>query len=334
MMNLYPPSAHDQYKKVKLTYSSSIEAACEEIKKACKGLGTDEKALVKVIGSRSPNDRALIAYRYKEKYNEALKDMLKGETSGDFGFLLQLLAVPLPEAEAYILHKAMAGAGTTESLIYPIIMGRTNDEMEILKKTFFEVYNKDLAVALNSELSGDFRKVIMAALQAPVVEYKSSFHTKAKAEEDADKLYKAGQGKWGTDEEGFLKVLLSSPVKHLEEMDSIYKQKYKNDIKTAIVKEFTGDAENALVYFIRMALDKKNYLAEFFESTMKGIGTDEKGLSAALVRFHPFLSSIKGEYESKYKTSLKERIKGETSGDFRDLLVAVIDAPTTAPASA
>jgi hypothetical protein len=45
------------------------------------------------------------------------------------------------------------------------VIGRTPEEMALLKKTYFEKYNKDLGVVLNSELSGDFKKVIMAAVQ-------------------------------------------------------------------------------------------------------------------------------------------------------------------------
>jgi hypothetical protein len=37
--------------------------------------------------------------------------------------------------------------------------------MNILKKTYFNLHGKDLAVTLSSELSGDFKKVIMALLQ-------------------------------------------------------------------------------------------------------------------------------------------------------------------------
>ncbi|DAZ93218.1 TPA: hypothetical protein N0F65_001570 [Lagenidium giganteum] len=300
--------------------------------KACKGLGTDEQALIDVLGSKSPEDRSLIAYRYKELYKKELKDLLKSETSGDFGYLLQLVSVPLPEAEAYVLYHACKGAGTSEQLVYPIIMGRTNEEMTILRKAFFDLYNKDLAVLLDSELSGDFRKAVMAALQSPMVEYNSSFHTKAKAEEDAEKLYKAGQGKWGTDEETFIKLLVSSPPKHLAHMNEIYLKKHNNGIKVAVEKEFSGDAKKALLYFVRLSLEPAEFLAEHFESTMKGFGTDEKGLSAALVRYHAYLPAVRNEYVKKYGKSLKDRIHGETSGDYRKLLEALLEAPTSAPA--
>lgn len=327
-INLYPPSAFDVYNNKKLTFSSGCDKVCEEIKRACKGVGTNEAMLIKMLGNRSPNERALIAYRFKELFHEELKDQLKSETSGDFGFLLQLLAVPLPAAEAYILHKATAGAGTSEELIYPIIMGRTNEELQILRKTFYEIYQKDLAVVLDSELSGDFKTVIMTALQAPVVEYKASFHTAQKAEEDVDKIYKAGEGKWGTDEEGFVRVLFASPPKHIQTMNEIYAKKHKHGLAEAAKGEFSGDAGAALVFHIRLALEPTKALAEYFESTMKGVGTDERGLASAIVRYHAYVKEISATYEALYKTTLTDRIKGEVSGDYGELLLKELEAPS------
>lgn len=49
-----------------------------------------------------------------------------------------------------------------------VLLGRTNDELNVLKKTYFDKYNEDLAVLMDSELGGDFKKVIMAALQVRI----------------------------------------------------------------------------------------------------------------------------------------------------------------------
>lgn len=46
-----------------------------------------------------------------------------------------------------------------------VLLGRTNDEINVLKRTYFETYNEDLSVLMSSELGGDYKKVIMAALQ-------------------------------------------------------------------------------------------------------------------------------------------------------------------------
>ncbi|KAJ0408808.1 hypothetical protein P43SY_000704 [Pythium insidiosum] len=328
MLNLYPPSAHNVYGGAKLTYPPEIDAACQEIYKACKGLGTDEKTLTNVLGTKSPETRYLIALRYKELFNKSLKDLIKSETSGDYGRLLALLTVPLPEAEADIIRHATKGAGTTEKYLFPVLMGRTNVEINILKKTYFDLYNQDLGVLLNSELSGDFKKSILAAIQGSMVDYSPEFHTQKKAEDDADALYKAGEGKWGTDEETFIKIVVTSPPQHLRNVNAVYTKKHNNTIIRAVEKEFGGDAKKALLFLVRMVLEPLELLAEHFESTMKGFGTDESGLSYALVRYHCVLPQIKEAYKKIYKKDLRERIHGETSGDFRALLLNLYDAPT------
>ncbi|OQR84013.1 hypothetical protein ACHHYP_14023 [Achlya hypogyna] len=58
---------------------------------------------------------------------------------------------------------------------------------------------------------------------------------------------------------------------------------------------------------------------------MKSIGTDEYGLSATLVRYQHLLPQINQAYHATYGTPLKERIHGETRGDYRKLLLAVLD---------
>lgn len=57
----------------------------------------------------------------------------------DFGTALQFLAVPSDEAECDMIKQACKGAGTDELLLYPIICGRTNTEIDLLKKKYYKV---------------------------------------------------------------------------------------------------------------------------------------------------------------------------------------------------
>jgi hypothetical protein len=328
MLNLYPPSAHNVYKGVQNSYPPEVDAAAQQVHEATKGFGTDEKLLTAVLGSKTPDQRFLIAERYKALFNTTLKALVNSETSGAYGKLLSLISVPLPEAEAEILYTACKGAGTNEGLIYPVVVGRTNVEINILKKTYFDLYNEDLSVRLNGELGGDFKKVIVASLQGALVDFNASFHTAAKAEEDADALYAAGQGKFGTDEEAFIKIIVTSPPEHLRNINAVYAKKYNYTVIKAVDKEFGGDAKKALLFAVRLVLEPLELLAEYFESTMKGFGTDEDGLSAAVVRYHIVLPQIKEAYKKAYKKDLKDRIHGETSGDYRTLLEMIVDAPS------
>lgn len=326
MLNLYPPSAHNVYKGVQNSYPPEVDAAAQQINEATKGFGTDEALLTAVLGPKSPDQRFLISERYKALFGTTLKALVNAETSGPYGKLLSLISAPLPEAEAEILHSATKGAGTSEKLIYPVVVGRTNVEINILKKTYFDLYSEDLTVRLNSELGGDFKKVILASLQGALVDFNASYHTAQKAEEDADALYAAGQGKFGTDEEAFIKIIVTSPPEHLRNLNAVYAKKYNYTVIKAVEKEFTGDAERALLFAVRMILEPLELLAEHFESTMKGFGTDEDGLSSDIVRYHIVLPQVKEAYKKLYKTELKDRIHGETSGDFRALLEMLLNA--------
>ncbi|TMW58724.1 hypothetical protein Poli38472_010283 [Pythium oligandrum] len=313
------------------TFPEHVENACLAIRDACEGLGTNEEAVIAAITSVHEMDRELIVHRYKQIYGEELTEVLKSETSGDFRFLLRLLSMPLHHMEAWVLREATKGLGTTERLLYPIVVGRTPAEMNLLKRTYYDLFNEDLGVLMDSELSGDFRKVITAAVQAQVVPFKDDYHTSEKAEEDADKIYKAGEGKWGTDEATFIQVLFSSPPQYVNMINQWYLKKYNNSLRVAVEKEFGGDAKKALLFYVGLALDPYKTFADHFESTMKGIGTDEKGLSVTLVRFRPWLRDVAKQYEREYSQSLRDRIKGETNGDYRKLLLALYDAPFVAP---
>eukprot|EP00644_Phytophthora_capsici_P001064 jgi/Phyca11/9976/fgenesh1_pm.PHYCAscaffold_43_\ len=317
-MELYPASAHSAFHGTNIQYPQEIDQAVQQIYGACKGLGTDEKTLITVLGSKSPETRNLIALRYKEMYQQPLKSLLKSETSGDFGRLLRMISTPLPETEAQILHDA-----TNHSLIVQILSGRTNEEINILKRTYFDLIGKDLAVTLNSQLSGDFRKVVMAVLQSAKEPYNPAVHNAAKAEEEAIALYKAGQGRLGTNEEVFIGILVKAPSEFLQMMDAVYVAKYNNNIAKAVDKEFSGDAKKSLNYLVRSTLDPYPVIAEVFEKTMKGFGTDETGLSAALVRYQPLLPHVKAAYKRLYHEELRDRIAGETSGDYKKLLLEV-----------
>ncbi|KAE9308056.1 hypothetical protein PF001_g11333, partial [Phytophthora fragariae] len=322
--NLYAQSCHDVAGGATLGLYADIEAAVEEIKSSCTGALSDEKSLASILVSKTAEQSYLIWWRYRILYKQSLTVWVK--STSDYGVLLKMLASPLEHVEAEILRKATKGLGTTEEWIYPVVMARSNAEIALLKETYRELYGDDLVNVLRGELSGGLKKIIMAAMQGDVPSFDAAVHTSAKAAADADVLYKAGEGKWGTDEETFIRIVVSSPAEHLRDIDAAYSKKYK---KTSIIKaikgEFKGDAQAALLFHVRMVFEPFELLAGLFESTMKGLGTDEYGLSAAVMRYHVLLPEVKAAYKKLYGKELSQRIRGDTSGEYRDLLLAIVD---------
>jgi len=63
-------------------------------------------------------------------------------------------------------------------------------------------------------------------------------------------------------------------------------------------------------------------------AAMKGLGTDDKTLSNIIAtRSKPQLLTIKAAFQAKFGKTLENWIKGETSGHYEDLLIALIQEP-------
>lgn len=330
-MNLYPNEVH-QALLGDPSYTPDIDDACDQIYQATKGIGTDEEAIIATLGSKDASQRYLVAYRYKEKYNKELYTLMKKENSGNFGILTQLLALPIPVAEAKIIRIATKGFGTNEKLLYSVLLGRTNEEMELLKKAYFNKYSKDMADVVSSELSGSLKKLLMACVQGIEEKYDPTFHNESKAQEDADTFYKKGQGKWGTDESALFHIIVKSPPQYLKLVDDAYVAKHKVNLERAIEKELSGKVKKAAIFELGMKLTPYPTMAEHIKSTCAGMGTDELGLSCAILRYQHVLPRVMIEHTNLFGKTIHDRVASETSGDYKNLLLEMIrvawpDAP-------
>mmetsp|Transcript_3505 Transcript_3505/g.7744 ORF Transcript_3505/g.7744 Transcript_3505/m.7744 type:complete len:269 (-) Transcript_3505:34-840(-) len=259
-----------------------------------------------------------------EKYGKELKELMKSENSGNFGFLTQLLSLPAPEADAKIIRKATKGLGTNEELLWSVILGRSNEEIRILKKVYYQRYNKDLISLVSSELSGDLKKLHLACLQGMEETYDPSYHNASKAEEDAVEFYKKGQGKWGTDEKALFHTLCKSPPQYLKMMDDAYVAKYNVNLEKALEKELRGKVKKAAIFTVGMKLHPYETIAEHIKSTCAGMGTDELGLSCAILRYQHILPRVMIAHVNLFSKSIGERVADETRGDYKNLLLEMI----------
>lgn len=204
--------------------------------------------------------------------------------------------------------------------------------MEILKKAYFKRYKKDLAILLSNELSGDLKKLAMACVQGMEEKFDPSYHNASKAEEDAKTFYKAGQGRWGTDEKTLFEIICKSPPQYLKMVDNAYVKKNGINLERALEKELSGNAKKAAVFELGMKLKPYETIAALIKSTCAGLGTDEIGLSCAILRYQHILPRVMVEHTNLYSKTIQDRVCSETSGDYKNLLVKMIhvawpDAP-------
>jgi hypothetical protein len=305
---------------------SGYEAQCNEILEATKGWGTSEGRLISAIGNTTADDRMRIAKLYKDLYNTDLSKLMKSECGGDFGLALQYLSYSAVEAECEMLQKAMIGVGTNEKLLYSILGGRSNKDMELLKKTYYKRFTEDLVSQVSSELSGDLKTVMLACLQAAEEPFDDGFHTAEKAKEDAREIYKKGQGRWGTDEKNLIKVIVLSPPKHLKNISSFYADEYGYSLQKAAEKELSGDVKKAVLFILGIKLKPWKTIAALIKEACAGFGTDELLLTCTIIRYQKYLAAVEVAHVEEYGKSLVKRVKDETRGNYEKLLLALLRA--------
>ena len=165
-ISLYPAELYWFGEDLTPEIGEDIDEKCKEIRAATKGWGASEKRLIKALGNTDGKERRLISIRYKEIYEKDLKKVMDSECGdGKFGTALQYAALGPVEAECRMLKKAVDGVGTNEIMMYSILCGRSNDDMELLKKTYYKKHGDDLLSRMSSEISGDMKKILVAAVQ-------------------------------------------------------------------------------------------------------------------------------------------------------------------------
>lgn len=298
------------------------EADCKKLRSAMKGLGTDEKAIIAVICYRSNDQRQELKLKYKSMYGKDLVEEIKGELSGDFEKVILGLMMPLADFDAYSIKLAVKGLGTDEKALVEVLCSRSNEEMQAMKASYKKLYKKDMEKAVASDVSGDFKRILVSLIcghrepDGPV--------DQARAAADAQDLYKAGEKQWGTDESAFNAILATRSYAHLKAVFDEYEKISKKKIEGALVSEMSGDLLDAYLALVGCVRSRHDYFAGQLHRAMKGIGTDEDTLTRVMVsRCEIDMEQIKRAFKDKYGKTLYSFIKDDTSGDYEKSLLAL-----------
>ena len=114
----------------------------------------------------------------------------------------------------------------------------------------------------------------------------------------------------------------------LRAINHAYRSRYHKELDRAIEKSFSGHMKEALLWMLHSATDPAMRDAENLEDAMKGAGTRDERLVTHLIRLHwnrAHLHQVKGAYRHRYGKDLVQRVRGETSGDYQRLMVAVLE---------
>ena len=299
------------------------ESDAQVLRKAMKGMGTDEKAIIGILSKRSNTQLIDIQLKYKVVFGRDLLKDLKSELGGNFENLVLALFIPSVDFKAVSLRNAMKGAGTDEEALIEIITPQSNEQIKAIVAKYKELYGRNLEKDIDLELSGDFKRLLISLCQGA----RDAFVEldEAKAEKEAKDLYDAGEGQWGTDESRFNQVLALRSFPQLRATFDHYRKIAKRDIVSAIDKEMSGDLKQGMQAVVKVVENTPLFYAERIYKSMKGAGTDDDALIRLIVsRCEIDMVQINDEFMKTYKKSIGTMIKGDCSGDYKNLLMALV----------
>ncbi|XP_018420238.1 PREDICTED: annexin A5 [Nanorana parkeri] len=294
----------------------------EALRKAMKGLGTDEDPIMKILTSRSNAQRQQVAVAFKTLFGRDLVDDLKSELTGKLEKVIVALMTPSNMYDAHELRHAIKGAGTKEDVLIEILASRSTTEMNHTKKVFKEEHGSELEDGITGDTSGYFQRMLVVLVQAN--RDPDSKVNDALVEQDAQDLFKAGEVKWGTDEEKFITILGTRSNAHLRKVFDKYMTISGYQIEESIDRETSGHLEKLLLAIVKSVRCVPRYFAETLDRAMKGAGTDDETLIRVMVsRSEIDMLDIRKEYRTHFGKSLFQAIKCDTSGDYRNTLLLI-----------
>ncbi|OBT50153.1 hypothetical protein VE04_09139 [Pseudogymnoascus sp. 24MN13] len=292
-----------------------------------KGFGTDEKTLIHVLVSKDALQVDVLRAAYKKEHGRDLIADIASECGGNLEEVLfgESFTGPLAQ-DCHVLRTGMAGPGTDEEALNDVLLGRSNADIAAIKNLYTKTYRRNLEADLKSELSMKTERHFLMVVAGTRAE-SSAPVVPQQVEQDVLEIYKATEGKTGTDELLVCQIMSSRNDAQIGAIAGLYEQKYRRSLEAVIKSEFSGHMSRALLHQLRTGTDRALPDALLLEASMAGIGTKDRRFLDRAVRAHwdkGHLQRVKAAYRARFHKDLGAAIRSETSGDFERALLGVI----------
>ena len=291
-----------------------------------KGFGTDEGALIRILCHFPAADIHFLKPTYQQRHHRSLEADLESETSSYFRMaLLSIVRGPLHQ-DVWCLNKAIKGLGTKESLLNDVLIGRSNADLQAIKATYQQTYHRPLESDVRGDLSAKTERLFAMILAATRQEDSAPFIPQ-QIDADVTELHRATEAKIGTDQLTVCSILSNRSDGHIRAIAQAHEHKYRIPLEKVIQREFSGHMQQALVQMVRCGTDRAMRDAMLLEDTMAGPGTKDELLVCRVVATHwnrEHMAQVRGAYKARFGRELVDRIRGDTSGDYERILVAMV----------
>lgn len=299
------------------------DADAQEIYNCCHGWGTSDGKLIALLCSRSKPHLQKVAAAYYEQRDKPLLKRLRSETTGWYRLFMTYLVESPEDADVRALDSAMDGIGADAVGLIEFLVGRSQARVRAAKAKWEGKHDKPLVDRIRSELHGSNRTLALELLKgernetAPVDE--------RLATNQADQLHK-GVSRWGSaDDEAFIQILSKNSPAQNAALRTAYEKKYSRSLESQIAKVGQKNLKKCLQALL---LPPADYYAMRIRQAFVGLGTSDKVVCRVLGGSDKCDAlAIAAAYQRKYTTVLKDGIKKECSGNYKQLAQAWVTLP-------
>nr|KJB73061.1 hypothetical protein B456_011G212900 [Gossypium raimondii] len=236
----------------------SVLADAEALRKACKGWGTDEKAIISVLGHRNAVQRKQIRLAYEDLYQEDLIKRLESELSGDFEKAVYRWILDPADRDAVLANVAIKKLSPDHHVIVEISCTRSPEELLAVRRAYQARYKHSLEEDVAAHTKGDTRKLLVALVSA--FRYDGEEINTRVANSEAKILHEAVKDKEFNHEE-IIRIL--STRSKMQLMATF--NRYRDDHGTTITKNLEGDSGDEFLKTLRTTIrclnDPKKFCA-------------------------------------------------------------------------
>ena len=314
----------------------------------------DKDAFVRCLARENPMQLAAISAAYSEQYPEeeanTLEALVDEKLSGDLQRVAKMMFKDRITLFCEMLEGAVSGFWNDKSIIMRILGANSKRTIDLIQAKYAETHDGvTLIEALGDELSGDFKKAILNFLYCSNAEMKCPDLTPADltdprseaaqltvdlarlqdyvAHIDARNIHQSCSG-FGTDDKALIGTLTRRSKTQLAKLNATYVYRYSVTLTSQIKDEtielplFTNHYREFLTNLVS---DRSKIDAMALRQAIKGFGTDESMLNEiCCTRTNAEIKAAKAQYLAMYERDLYLDICDDTSGDYKSMLLALI----------
>ena len=307
-----------------MSFDSTTDA--QNINKILTTKPINYDSLIKFSVERSRDIREQISQKYSQIFNKSLIEDFKSYLSGDFKDTIIGLFTPLIDYDCKQLRKSVKGLGTDKKSLIDILAMRNSNEIQLIRKRYSEIYPKrDLLKDIKDDTSGYFRKLLISLITEKRSENKNPDENLCR--KLGTELVNAFKHKNDENSQKIITEIFTTKSKEeFEKIAKYYLTISGISLIKGLEKNFKGSVFRTLEAIIYSLLSPAEYYSKRINECIVGLGTDDVSLIRILVtRFGVDLYKIKQFYRQNYKKDVSEDIIGDTSGNYKKLLVEIVN---------